>query len=522
MSFLYDEEVYGNIIVKAFSKVAQEILSKPVSDVAKKLVRNISTELSGDKKPINISSGSPIPVDLNVNQLQNLGKLLQFLTNNQIRIDGTRIVFTEAENNILSEEEKNKLSPVSVNVSRDVGTRKWNTADFYTNLPLLIKYVSYLQQKANTLKNNGEAQGRILEVMIGKIIDSINSIKSDSGLTRAPKSQPDKPNVIPEETVLDNFGTKLFDIKNPYLDQGPIKLTAKNLTSRESLNAWMQGGGEFGPETQVVMYDIANQPKQILYSNINPEPNLCFVINILYLRAKRMLKLSKSSEDTKRYNFFVNRINELGPSFADPQGKACTIGDTAIPSKMTGMHGFMDQKYTTDSVPTTISPQIIEQIVQSLPLDTQDIDFNRIKNFFNLYARIASKDNAAAVYTSIGEAHKAMNTVVTKTSTGVQQNFRITRNVQELLTWLQPPAGNNALVFLYALQQVIVETGKVITIFYNEYARTIYSKDRQVLNGEQKSLVESQILGGNSIYSQNLRDIQSLIANFQSVVGMKR
>jgi len=160
-----------------------------------------------------------------------------------------------------------------------------------------------------------------------------------------------------------------------------------------------------------------------------------------------------------------------------------------------------------------------------LPLDPQDIDFNRIKNFFTLYVKVTSRDNAQAAIGAMGTALQAMTTATSLTLTGSQQNFRITRNVQEVLAWLRSPTGsglstgNNVLPFLYALQQVIVEVGKVLGAFYNEFARTQYSGDRVTLTGEQKSLVEAQYLGPNSIYSQNLRDIQSLMANFQAAVG---
>lgn len=340
MSFLYDEKIYTDIIQKAFEKQAQQ---SPLSSnlTAKKLVGKLSRELSGIPEPLNISSETTTSVDLKINNLQNLGTLLQFLANNKIKIDGERIIYTGLENENLPETEKNKLSPVSVNLSRDAVTRKWNAADFYTNLPLLVRYVSFLQKKASSLKNSGDVQGRVLEVMVGKLIDSINRIKPDSGLSRIPKSKPDSPKEIPEDTILDSFGTKVFDIKNPYVDQGQIKLLAKNLASREALNGWMQGGGEFGPEAKIVMYDIAGQPKIVPYTNVNPEPNFCFMVNVLYLRAQRLLRLSKSPEDTKKYNFLLNKVNQIGPTFTDPQGKACPIGPGAPTTGLINKHDLL-------------------------------------------------------------------------------------------------------------------------------------------------------------------------------------
>lgn len=544
MSFLYDlydEAIYSELLKNTLKKTAQDtsappdlppfqdtpatpsvtkpqsIVSKPQlnpNSVAKKLVNRLSREMSGSQEILNISSESPTPVDLGVNQLQNLGKLLQFMSTNKIKLDGVRIVFTEAEMNTLPETEKNQLSPISVNMSRDAVSRKWNTADFYTHLPLLIKYVSYLQDKAQNLKKGGDVQGRILEVMIGKLIDSVNSIKPDSGLSRLPKSQPNKPNEMADNTQLDSFGTKVFDINNPFSDKGSIPLFSKDLSSKEALNAWMRQG----PEAQILL-----GTGSVKYTD--PEANHCNIINVLYKRAFNLSRTSASAEETKKYNFYLEKITQLGPTFTDPQGKACSIGSGVGAGGVNNRHNFFGPGSSGGEQgggATTISPQIIEQIIQSLPLDVQDIDFNRIKNFFTLYSKVASRDNVQSALMSMATAMNIMSETSALTLTGFQQTFRITRNVQELMTWLKPPAGNNAKTFLYNLQQIIVETGKIIGMFYNEFARTLYSGDRQTLNGEQKALVEAQYLGGNSIYSQNLRDIQSLMANFQHALGAQK
>jgi hypothetical protein len=518
MSFLheiYDEAIYQGLLNKILKKNAQEAPTasprgeQPLSpnDVAKKLVSKLSREFAGAVEPINISADTAGSIDLGVNQLQSLGRLLQFMATNKIKIDGIRVVYPEAESNTLNEEERNKLAPVSVNVSRDETSRKWTTADFYTHLPILIKYVSHLQDKAQELKRNGDVQGRVLEVMIGKLIDSVNAIKPDSGLSRAPKSRPDKPNEMPFDTVVDSFGTKVFDVNNPYTDKGPLVLTAKDLSSKESLNSWMRQA----PEATIVSGQTHNK-------FTDPEANHCNIVNVLYKRAYNLARTAASPDDTKKYSFYLNKISQLGPAFTDPWGKACSIG-SSVDSNVSNKHYFMSPQGGGGAPDRSVTGQIMEQMVQTLPLDPQDIDFNRIKNFFTLYVRITSHDNAQSAIGAMGTALQAMTTASSLTLTGSQQNFRITRNVQEAAAWLRPPAGNNGLQFIYALQQVIVEVGKVLGAFYNEFARTQYSQDRVTLNGEQKSLVEAQYLGPNSIYSQNLRDVQSLMANFQAALG---
>jgi hypothetical protein len=514
MSFLYeifDEAMSQVTFDKILKKTAQTALSP--NDVAKKLVNRLSREISSAPEPLNIASETASPIDLNVNDLQSLGKLLQFMSNNKLKLDGSRISYTEADVNALSEEERNQLSPITVNLSRDAASRKWNTADYYTRLPLLIRYVSYLREKAQALKKSGDAQGKILEVMVGKLIDSINAIKPDSGLSRTPKSQPDKPNEMPSDTIVDTFGTKIFDNNNPYSDKGSIGLTSKDLDSKESLNSWLKQS----PEATVLFGQQSNK-----FSD--PETNHCTIINVLYKRAYNLVRTASSPEESKKYNFYLNKITQLGPSFTDPSGKACSIGSAGTGGGVNNKHNFFGPTGSPgegSDRKTGVSSQILEQIIQTLPFDIQDIDFTRIKSFFANYARLTSSVNSQQAITSMGTALTAMSTASSLTLTGNQQTFRITRNVQELATWLKPPAGNNALSFLYNLQQIITETGKVVGMFYNEYARTLYSGDRVTLTSEQKALVEAQYLGGNSIYSQNLEDIQSLMANVQQVLGKK-
>jgi hypothetical protein len=504
MSFIYDDNVYLDIIGRALIKEAQNIPLNPTL-VAKKLSGRLQRQITNTPEPPNISSTSEI--GLSVNDLQNLGKLMQFLARNGVKLDGTRIAYSGEENDKLPEAEQNKLSPITINLSRDAATRKWNTVDYYANLPLLIKYVSYLQQKANTMKVAGEPQGRILEVLVGKLIDSVNMIKPDSGLSRKPKSTPDKPRELPDETVLDSFGSKVFDTKNPYADSGALKLLAKDLKSKESLNTWMRGGGMFGPEAQIASYDANNQKTQTPYTN--PQSNLCVVINVLYLRAQRSLQLAKTPEETAVYTYFVNKVREIGPTFTDPNGQACNIGGA------TAQYGLVGQPGTQVGVQGpggARMDQVLEQLVQALPLDTQDIDFHRILAFANLYQPLVSTLYAGEVGNAIVNLGVAMQRATSLTISG-QKNFRMTRNIQEVNSWVKDPKGPNAVAMVNFLQQAIIETGKIIQIFYNEYGRTTYSGDRKVFNSEQKSLVEGQILGNSSIYYQNLRDLQALKAN---------
>jgi hypothetical protein len=205
----------------------------------------------------------------------------------------------------------------------------------------------------------------------------------------------------------------------------------------------------------------------------------------------------------------VNKVREIGSTFTDPNGQACNIGGA------TAQYGLVGQPGTQVGVQGpggARMDQVLEQLVQALPLDTQDIDFHRILAFANLYQPLVSTLYAGEVGNAIVNLGVAMQRATSLTISG-QKNFRMTRNIQEVNSWVKDPKGPNAVAMVNFLQQAIIETGKIIQVFYNEYGRTTYSGDRKVFNSEQKSLVEGQILGNSSIYYQNLRDLQALKAN---------
>lgn len=501
MSFLHDEKFYIPLLIKSLVKEGQAAASPidPIS-VAKKLVNRLSRQLTGAPEALNIASSKDS--DLKVNNLQSLGALLKWLSGSQVTLDGARIAYTGAEQSALGEEEKNKLSPVSINESRDAVTRKWNQVDYHANLPLLIKYVSYLQQKASAMNKSGDDQGKVLEVMVGKLIDQINAIKPDSGLDRKPKSTPDKPNEIDDNVKIDDFGTKIFDMKGPTKDRGSLILVAKNIKSRAALNDWLQQD----PVAKVAMYDDKGQRKEVLYTD--EKVDRCLVLNTFFARAKYWSEIAKTPEDEKKFAFYVKKIQEIGPTFTGPDGKACSITGTLSPTTP-----GKDQPGKPGGTGGSgkASPEDVGKLVALLPLNPYNVNFDKIESFFNLYVGLVQDSGTELAASAVQAMNDARNAMSDAKALTIRRNVIYDMNEDPSLfaQMLQPPASGRYRNLMNALDRVVTSTKEVVEAFYSQYGN--------MMNSSNRALTQAQFQGSYSYAVRNRSIIKRLDSRFNEV-----
>ena len=500
MSFLYKEENFIPIIVEGLIKKAADPVA-PTVPIAKKLVNTLSRSLTAQPEPPNVASVTD--AELKVDNLQSLGTLLKFLSANQVSINGARLAYSGDQQKGLGEEEQNKLSPVTINESRDAVTRKWNAVDYYANLPVLISYVKYLQAKAAAMTKGGDVQGKVLEVMVGKLIDQINAIKPDSGLQRKPKSSPENPNEIPDEDQIDDFGSKILDVKNPVKDRGSVLLKAKNIKSRAALNAWLQDA----PEAQIVMYDEKGQPqKPIPYTD--PKVDHCLVVNTLFARAKYWQQLAKDEKQEKAFAFYVKKMQEIGPTFTDPSCKACTITGTVTP----GQPGAQPGKPGAPK----FDPMVLNKVVMSLPLRVETLDFDRIDQFFEEYAKL----NPEVTQWASPASQYMMD--ASKLTIHNMRTFSMLAGARDVQTWLKPPQanqGNPYVPFLNQLKGVLNMVGSALQDLKKRYADA-EAGDTPKVNATQLARINAQIQGSNSIWESNNNAIETLLSQVGTVTPL--
>ena len=512
MSFLYDEKVFLPIVIGSLTKEAQATPAAPVAPlnpvaIAKKLVSKLSRELTDQPEPLNLAS--PNDVELKVDNLQSLGTLLKFLSNNKVTLSGERIAYTGAEENSLAPAEKDKLSPVSINESRDAATRKWNAVDYYANLKNLIVYVRYMQQKAAAMQKGGDPQGKVLEVMVGKLIDQVNAIKPDSGLERKPKSTPDKPNEIDDEEVIDNFGSKLLDPKNPTADRGSLLLKAKHVKSRAALNSWLQDS----PEAQIIEYDDKGQKKPAK-TWTTADVNRCFAIQVLYARAKYWSQIAKTPKEERNFAFYLKKMEEIGPTFVGPDGKACTV----VPGAGAGTVAKPSETKVDKS---KADPMAINKVVLSLPLRVETLDFDRIDQFFEQYAKL---DPASA--NRWGAKATQYMTDAEKFLIHEKRSFSLLVGARDIMTWLKPPQvnqGNPYVPFLNQLKGTLEMVGNALNDLKKNYADT-ESGEAIITDKVQLARINAQILGKSSIWESNNNAIETLFSQVGTItpIGPKK
>lgn len=517
MSFITEDKNLFSQLLATLVKDAQAQVNPAAVSVAKKLVNKLQRQYAGTPEPTNITAA--VPTELTDDYLKSLGTLLKYMDDIKLNIDGARVAFNKNEYDTLSKDERNKLSPVTINVGRisnpgGADDRKFITADYYTNLPLLIKFVGHLQQKA---KEMGPVDGKVLDVYVGKLIDQVNAIKKDSGLARKPKSEPGQPQEIPDGTLLDDFGTKVFDLNKPTADRGSQQLKSENIKTWQALNAWLQDG----PMAQVVSYDDKKQAVTKKYDD--PSADKCIVIHVLYARAKHWHDLSKNEDEARKYSYYMKKLQEIGPSFTGPDGKSCSIaGSNSItvvsPNADQGGAGSGGGKLST-----TEAAQVLSQMISALPLSMYNIDFHRIDYFFELYNQLLSKSNdlkKSEVQKAINEARVSMQNAKALTVTG-QSSFNTFAGPAEVVGWLQPPQGDKYMSFLGHLQRVLLATKKVLDAFYGSYVYKHSGEDRVIFNSEQKAAIEAQILGDNSIFTDNWDRVGGMAARRSEVISFK-
>jgi hypothetical protein len=450
MSFLYDPNIYIQLIKQS------QVVAPPRADtnnisLAKKLVNRLSRELANVPEPPNLTTSSPNS-NLMVGNLKNLSELLKFIDTNQLMIDGKRIAYDSNEASKLSQDILDKLSKVTIDVSRnpdadnDPNARKWNTDDYWTDMDLLIKYVAYLQQKAKTMQENNNSSGKVLEVMVGKIIDQINAYNPKSGLTRKPKSKPGQPNTLPDDFFIDGLDPKIFDESAAISvnRNASDPLLAKDLKTRNALNAWLNN-------SKVVSVDTKGVKTTLDYSD--EKSDTCVIFRVLYKRAKYLKSKAANDDQEKASNYYLKQIEELAPTF-EFNGKACNLGASSTSGTNTGAGGA--------SGTGAGGSEAIKKVIQLLPLRVDNIDFNRIDAFCRQYEMITAHPGTKATITELTSLMNEVQGSLLKNAN--QSVFALGASPQEVVSWIKPqPPAKFYGTLLEKLSEIVSKTEDVIT-----------------------------------------------------------
>lgn len=467
MSFLQDPKIYKSIIEDVI-KTAQTAPFRQIDKniVAKKLVNNLTRELSGAAPKDSITAANDI--GLTMDHLYNLPLLLQFLSQNKLKINGEQIAYTEDASKIVAD--PSNLTKID---------------NLYVSIPLLTKYINHLQDKARKDDNT------LLETSLGTLIDQIKAIDPKAGLSKTrEKSTPESPNIIKDGTIVDRFEHMIFDPKNIRAHGGnTYTLFASNLKSAGTLNAWLRNAGQ----ATVVMYDN-NQAKSVSYFDENA--NRCIVPQVLHERAKYLFSVGNPDEK-QIASFYMNRIQEITGQMTGPDGKACPLEAVSTISTQPGTADAGTVDYDT--------------VINTAPLRMRDLSFRRIEDFFTKYQNLLGSKSRPGVQNSINivlEAIKQIQTPGSFLKNPGMESFNLNAGPEEIKSLLLPPEGKKYVAFLDRLQTIIVNVGYILRDTMNVYEERPDSK-----NVQSKNILVQQIgygSGSGSIYGNNLNQIQRM------------
>jgi hypothetical protein len=166
---------------------------------------------------------------------------------------------------------------------------------------------------------------------------------------------------------------------------------------------------------------------------------------------------------------------------------------------------------------TDASPQLISQVIQSVPLRVGDIDFNRLITFFNLYKQLVAGDRASSVNKAINDAVTAMDQA-SKLTVNNMRTFSMSAGPSQVKTWLSPPQGTKYLPLINWLKTILQNTQYVLQDLKNTYADV--GSGQPLLGSADRARIMAQIGdgGSESIFDSNWDQLRALEAQVNQVV----
>ena len=462
-------------------KVAQEaapVDPNAIKTLATKLVDNLDKDTS-------LTVGKA-DAALYMKDLQDLNSFISFLKLENVQYGGKRLVVDNYDT--LSPEDKPSYLPYKWLGGLDAFPIN-STIGIYGDG--LIAYLKSLQQNASA---TGGAQGKLLNALLGKLIDSANSTLKTSIShedLKASVESKEAPTKISDNTPLDRIGSMTVD--NPLVptwDQGSVIVTPKDLKSKSDFDALLH------------KLTLKKGDKILIYSEFTNE-NYCDLIRILHTRAETNVFRRGSTIDkaylqlmtdlASQYNCDVNAKEPSGVkpvSYHEEGGSGAKLSGGA-------------QKAAAS-------------LAMKMPLLTDRIDFPRISNWLAGYAQIGPQvkmDPATSV--AIGHAQQILETIantyrVPSQSLAQEANAVastvITNTLGSVAQKAAAPAG-----YLHQLQQLMSLLGTILSAFKNN----TYDS----LPQDAKDDIDEQIgSSGSSLYNINIDRINRWLLDLPSAL----
>lgn len=442
MSFILDDNDLINQLLKhgsdfenKFTKSGQVTSATVNANAAlQQVLDNLESQLHPQPKDPNaseISTASGQPVSLTSAALESLGALVQWIAQAQITMNGQRIAYTQDQDPKNENYDFYHLEPAAGYLELADRTKVAN--GYFVNPELLVKYITATQALESKKPND------VLRVQLGKIITQANKLLGTK--INSTYKEPEKQ--LADGQVLDSFPLAI-DPKN-YGADGPAQLTYGDIKSPEAFNAWMKSKG------------LTVSGKNI----DSPEFNACAVIQTVHNKAKWRLSRSTTADLKSQNAIYVRQVEQVGPSIVGPDGKACALSGTTSQTAGAGTGGEAADGIT--------------RVLSVLPLRTDDIDFTRIKTFFEEYRKIMnqSRPDTASILNAMTNVENTSMPNATRMTENQMDTFPLAVDGTTLGTWLIPPKGQReAHSLIDNLRYVVTQTAAVVRHFKNSHQLT--------------------------------------------------
>lgn len=397
----------------------------------------------GDHKPTMDSSS-----------LESLGDLVRWLVDNKITINGARVAYGADQN-------PNQKAWILYHLETHVATpdeRGATPGGFYVNPELLKTYVRQLQAYESQNPN------KTMRFQLGNVI---REISTDLGVQVGQYQAPEKS--LRDTEVLDNVPQVFVSVQSSGYG-GDIPLTYGDLKDDMTFNSWLKNKGiEWAGQ-------LDGKPARIAAGA--PGFNACGVLSILMYRATHQMATDQASKDKSQ--IYARQVAAVA------KASNCDLsGQTAVTQQQGGSQ----------------TQNLIEEVVDGLPLALQNIDFNRIRTFFSKISQLMG--NSPSVTAHIQSAEDLMN----KTSALTKGNdtfFQLGISPQAVVNMLKPnertgyPAAN-FFTFVQNLDQIVDEVRFVVNYFMAAYASKVTDQQRAFIFGQVGRRPDD-----SSIYSRNI------------------
>lgn len=174
------------------------------------------------------------------------------------------------------------------------------------------------------------------------------------------------------------------------------------------------------------------------------------------------------------------------------------------------------QNPQTPQAQPALSSQLFSDLINDLPFHINNIDFDRIDNFFTSYQKFLSENIAQrrvdTVSRSISNARASMGHVSNNSNSAYKIFSLSNLNIDSVRLWAKQPAGQYIHSLLDALVQVIFHTHNVVLDLDNAYFQ---NSDRQV-GGNKHDAYKNLVYQQHAIYESNLSKLREVITDLKA------